>query len=272
MQWRRITRGRPCPVCGKPDWCGVSIDECVAVCMRIESDKPSRNGGWVHRLRDSGDWQRSQLHRASIPLKSTPDFGELARKCEQHAHMQQVERLASSLGVSVESLRRLGVGWDCSAWTFPVQNGAGSVCGIRRRHLDGGKTFVLGSKAGLFVPSGIPAGAPVLITEGESDCAAALTFGFQSVGRCGCRGGAALLSDYCRGRDVAILGDTDGPGRRGARALAQVLAIVCQSVRNVVPPDGTKDLRHWLQRGGTRADVQQLIRAADPVRVGVCAV
>lgn len=268
-EWLRVSRQHPCPICGKPDWCGVAHDESVVCCMRIESDKPSRNGGWIHRLRDSDDLRRPRVRRATVSLERSPDFGELARKCERRVRVHHVERLAQELGVSVASLQRLGIGWDCRAWTFPVRSAAGVVVGIRRRFKGGDKRFVTGSRAGLFVPSGIPAGAPVLIAEGESDCAAALTLGFDAVGRCGCLGGADLLSTYCRGRDVGIVGDGDEPGQRGAQALAGMLTIVCPNVRVVFPPDGLKDIREWLQRGGAHADVQSAIRQAEPQRLKV---
>lgn len=43
----RITKYRPCRVCGKPDWCGYTTDEQTSICMRISngSKGTSRNGG-----------------------------------------------------------------------------------------------------------------------------------------------------------------------------------------------------------------------------------
>lgn len=46
----RVSRRHPCPVCGKPDWCSISADGDIAVCMRKRSDHPARNGGWTHIL------------------------------------------------------------------------------------------------------------------------------------------------------------------------------------------------------------------------------
>lgn len=57
----RVSKARPCPVCGKADYCGVSADGGLAVCMRTQSAKESRNGGWVHRL-----------HSALPPLPAPP--------------------------------------------------------------------------------------------------------------------------------------------------------------------------------------------------------
>jgi hypothetical protein len=49
-----VTAKRPCPVCDKPDWCSVSANGEVVICMRVEqgAHKPSKNGGWVHLQAD----------------------------------------------------------------------------------------------------------------------------------------------------------------------------------------------------------------------------
>jgi len=49
-KWVRVTRHDPCAICGRGDWCGLSPDRTVAVCMRVKSDRPVRNGGWLHRI------------------------------------------------------------------------------------------------------------------------------------------------------------------------------------------------------------------------------
>lgn len=52
MNWVRVKRNKPCPICGRPDWCSVSEDGTVVVCMRTESPKPCKSGGWSK----SGPW------------------------------------------------------------------------------------------------------------------------------------------------------------------------------------------------------------------------
>jgi hypothetical protein len=43
----RVTKYRPCRVCGKTDWCGYTTDEQTSICMRVSngSKATSRNGG-----------------------------------------------------------------------------------------------------------------------------------------------------------------------------------------------------------------------------------
>ncbi len=178
-------------------------------------------------------------------------------------------RFAAELSVSVEALQRLRIGWDGEAWTFPMADAAGVVTGIRRRLLNGRKLSVKGGREGLFVPVELPTSDLLLITEGPTDCAALLTLGFASVGRPSCRGGVPLVCDVARGRDAVIVADCDEPGRLGAETLAVALALACPSARVIRPPAGIGDARAWVQAGGTHADVQRTINAAETLRFGI---
>jgi len=46
----RASRKQPCPVCGKPDWCSLSPDGAIAICMRQPSAHETHNGGYLHQL------------------------------------------------------------------------------------------------------------------------------------------------------------------------------------------------------------------------------
>jgi hypothetical protein len=126
-----------------------------------------------------------------------------------------------------------------------------------------------GGREGLFVPADLPDDGLLLVAEGPTDTAALLTLDFAAIGRPSCAGGVRLVCDRARGRDAVIVADADEPGRRGAAALANVLTLYCASVRVLRPPDGIKDARAWLRAGGTRADVQAAIDAAQPIRIGI---
>jgi len=57
-EWREVSKGEPCPICEKPDWCSITGPEGLieaAVCMRIESGNQRDNGGYLHRLRENND-------------------------------------------------------------------------------------------------------------------------------------------------------------------------------------------------------------------------
>src|SRR5688572_30650058 len=46
----RVSKKRPCRICGKPSYCGFSRDEGTSICMRISAGSRglSRNGGNIH--------------------------------------------------------------------------------------------------------------------------------------------------------------------------------------------------------------------------------
>lgn len=78
MSFTRVSKNNPCPICGKPDWC--AYNSIVAVCMRIQSDKPSQNGGWVHKL--NGEIKVPELPdlTGQITRKPDPDLDRVYRR------------------------------------------------------------------------------------------------------------------------------------------------------------------------------------------------
>ena len=278
--WQRVSKRRPCPVCGKPDWCmyvGPQDSPTAAMCARTESFKRCGEGGWLHVLRDDGPmwtpWRRSirvAVRMMNEPANGKADFAKLAGDFQAAVRPEALDKLAVSLGVSVESLRRLGIGWSGKnrAWAFPMSNAAGNMLGIRLRLPNGKKLSVRGGREGLFLPDGIDANGLLLVCEGPTDTAALLDLGVNAVGRPSCRGGVKLLVELVRKlkpSGVVIVADGDVPGQRGATNLATVLLAYSASVRTITPPAPFKDARAWRQGGATAADVQRAINTA-PVR------
>lgn len=270
--WRRVTRDRPCLVCGKPDWCCRTADGAAACCMRVESPKPLRNGGWLHRLDDGQNERTRPAARrmpAVTPTGTGRDWDALAESCRRRVDANALAGLARGLGVAADALTRLTVGWDGAAWAFPMKDAAGRVVGIRRRFPNGRKLSVKGGREGLFVPTDLPAAGLLLICEGPTDCAALLSLGLACIGRPSCTGGVKLVCETARGRDAAIVADGDAPGHRGAATLAGALRLYCPTVRVLTPPAGVKDAREWLRRGATPADVLAAIDAAEILKLRV---
>jgi DNA primase len=279
-KWRRVSRGYPCPICGRPDWCAVASDDAAALCQRVESSKRIKDAGWLHRLRDDG-WRPigSAVRFVSLSTPATTAFAALGVLTEQYRAAVDPDRLqqhANSLGLSAGSLRRLNIGWsvDRRAWSFPMRNADGNVLGIRLRLSNGAKFAVKGGKDGLFLPAanGSDRSGPLLICEGPTDTAALLDMGFVDVaGRPSCTGGIKLLVNLIRRcpREVIVVSDGDVPGRRGADNLASVLVAYAPSVRVIAPADGIKDARAWRQAGADRKDVEKMINAAVVRRLAV---
>src|SRR5688572_22796846 len=114
-RWIRATRKQPCSICGKPDWCTFADD--LALCMRVESPKPSRGeaGGWLHPLAERPPRTRRQLRLVS---QAPVDFAELAVRFMDAVTPDRLLALASQLGVSEDALMATSIGWCAhrNAW------------------------------------------------------------------------------------------------------------------------------------------------------------
>ncbi len=267
-KWIRVSRASPCPICRRPDWCGVAADGSAAICMRVESERPARNGGWLHRLEEAPFRMPPPPPRRKPHDEPDIDFGPMHATWAGPTQADDLAHLAYALGVASEALRRLGAAWapPHRAWAFPMRDGAGAVIGIRLRADDGRKWAVRGSRAGLIYEPVLAGTPPLLVCEGPTDTAAAMTLGFAAVGRPSCRGQEDLLRRLLRKwqADVVIVADCDEPktggarpGLAGARDLAVALRRPCKII---VPP--CKDIRQWLQLGAKAGHVTAAINDA----------
>lgn len=271
QRMRRVTAAEPCPICRKPDWCLAAPDGTAAICPRVESGRRCGDAGWLHRLTDDPHGWLTSPRRVLIPF-GTPqaDLSALAERYHQALAPDRLAGFARTLGVSPGALSALRVGWsaDHLAWTFPMTDPAtGRTAGIRLRDPNGSKYAVQGGKDALFLPATAPGpDAALFVTEGPTDAAALLDLGFPNVaGRPSCTGGVRHLLALVRSRRPAgavIVADGDDRGRAGAEKLAGVLGLHVPAVRVVTPPAGVKDARAWRQAGATRADFEELVRAA----------
>ena len=278
--FHRVSKRRPCRIYGREDWCGYTghdDDPVAAVCMRVESDRATSNGGWLHRLRDDEtDWRHQRRVIATKPKAATGEqqaaIAKLAGDCQAAigrgapiSDLRRLADLAESLGLSISSLRALGIGWSKAhkAWTFPMQNAKGRITGIRLRHPSGKKLSVRGGKEGLFLPDAKPGGR-LLICEGPTDVAALFDLRLYAVGRPSCSGGTQHLRELVKKlapEEIVIVADADSPGQRGADRLASVL-LRYSAIKVVASPGGMNDARQWKRAGATAADIEALIQAA----------
>lgn len=246
----------------------------MAVCMRVGEGaiKRTRNDGYLHRL---GERRRVE-HVRVLTVTSTPtrqDIPVLAERYRTAVNPARLARHAETLGVSVDSLNRLRVGWafDAGAWSFPMTDAGGGVRGIRLRAENGRKWSVTGGREGLFIPADLPDSGPLLMVEGPTDTAALLDLGLEAVGRPCCTGGVKLLVELVtrrRVKDVVVVADNDPAGERGAGSLASTLAVYASSVRIIRPPDNVKDARAWVIAGAKAEHVLDAVAHAPvlPVR------
>jgi len=235
-EWIRVSKSEPCPVCGSPDWCGVSGDKSVCYCMRVESEKSVESGGWIHRLTDQ---PLPQQPRQFQPTKKRLSDHELhAKWAPQARHMwlgaeAAVKRIARSLGVASWALDVLRVGYGemsgSMCWSFPERNARGQIVGINRRlvtPIDGeNKRCAPGSRRGLtYCREWYDMAGPVHIVEGGSDTAAGLTLGLCVVGRPSNVGGVGYLAQLLRPlgpRRIVVFAERDRKRHEDLKPLVQ---------------------------------------------------
>jgi len=141
-----------------------------------------------------------------------------------------------------------------------MKDGYDNVVGIRLRNTKGDKWAVRGSHQGCFLPATELVPPLALVAEGPTDTAAGLDLGYYTVGRPSCSGGMNdLRTCFARQhvRRAAIIADNDNPGTRGAQMLANHLGVPSCIV--TLP---CKDLRQFLQLGGTRELLDGFINAS----------
>lgn len=266
MNWHRLTSSDPpCPACGRTaDGCVLSPDGSACLCVRTPSER-HRPTGYIHLLKP-GQWQAGP---ATVDIAPPPiDYTQLAQHFAA-AGQQYLHIHAAELGVCIDSLRELGVGWNCweACWTWPMSTlnelGEQITVGILRRFQNGSKLLMPGHRAGVYLPQNVPIMHRLWIVEGGSDCAAALSLGLPAIGRFSCGHGRYEISRIIKEMlttDVVVVGDAGGPAELdGAERLAQQLRKYCPT-RLIFPPNEIKDLRQWVAAGATK---EHLLAAAN---------
>ena len=102
---------------------------------------------------------------------------------------------------------------------------------------------------------------PIVIVEGASDVLAAMALGFVAIGRPSAEGGMALLKEMpLTGHEVWIIGDNDaGAGKKGMQKTHLNIKDMIEDIKCILPPEGIKDLRQWVQHGLTQASLFEYI-------------
>jgi hypothetical protein len=223
-----------CPICGGKEKCSATADG-LYFCWRTHSDIPgwihfkdSDNGFGVLRS-TSDDLPRPSRNGhagcaghggiAGPQAKAKEDPPLQAILDAAKAGPEELRQLADMLGVSLAALQALGVGYEPQAserdpehWLIPERDAGGKIIGLTRRYANGVKRQYPGSKRGLTFDPTMPLASTtmplastmvthkstILVPEGASDVAAALTMGLCAVGRPNNLGGVELLRQLLR--------------------------------------------------------------------------
>lgn len=283
--YRRVSKRTPCPVCEKPDWCLVSRETppSRAICKRIESARRFADAGYLHELAPSTPRSKPSRRRWTAVIRTpVSNFAAVLPPARDDVPLDPLVPLAMHLGVTTQSLRRLGGSWlsaeeirsfgtkaRTGAWYFLMFNGLGEPIGARLRNATG-KFALKHSRNGIFVPRDQPEPLDtLLVTEGESDAAAMLDLGFFAIGKPGAGSADLHVAIYARRTKparIVIVADNDAIGIAGAHHLAGRLAADHRDVRVVQPACGVKDARAWMLAGADRSNVLAAVDAATPVK------
>lgn len=244
--WTEATRSRPCPICGKPDWCGSTPDG-AARCMRVHEGAP----GW--RIIIPRDINGGTTYRPADEPKTN---GRL-----HQAPSSKPKRTYETLETAIASIAR-GLGGNAvGQWAYP--NGAYVV---RFNLPDGSKEFrpfhkpdntgwVCGDPPGLWPLYRLDSlgDFDLWVLEGEKCADAAASLGLNATTSAhGSK--AADKTDWTtiQGRNVFILPDNDQFGIDYANHVAERLTAQGCKVKVVripgLPPKG--DLADLLGADG----------------------
>jgi hypothetical protein len=273
----RVSKGKPCPVCSKPDWCLVAKDGSAAICPRLPSNKQIGDAGFLHRL-------TNDFHPSMVPTFQKPvsiDATGIARRYQDGMGEKEYTSLAEALGVSQESLMGLSVGkadqYLEGTYSFPMRDASDNIIGVRLRNADGHKWAIYGSRSGLFYGS-LEHGETIYVCEGPTDTAALMDMGLCGIGKPSCNGGNEILVEIIkklRPPLVVVIADVDPksgkcdfceqqfcqhchPGQHGAATTAKAISAVGISVK-IIEPINAKDLRQWRRNGLTKAAFQAVV-------------
>ena len=211
--WQRVSAAHPCPICGKSDYCALTVDGRLAKCMRVEA-------GAFRTDRDKNG-SPFYLHRLGGEARSTfelpPDTGSAgAHRANPDSLHAVYDALLGGLILSAnhrEQLHRRGLTDDeidrRLYRSLPVQGRAAkarelgerfgaevllSVPGFVRRNKDGRQYVTIAGQAGLLVPVRDTAGriAALKIRRDGSDNRSRRYSYLTSVNDCGPSPGAPV--------------------------------------------------------------------------------
>ena len=144
---------------------------------------------------------------------------------------------------------------------------------FRSRRLDGNGDYIWdlkGVKRTLYrLPELMQASSQdfICITEGEADADRLYDLGFVSTTSGNATSWKPEFSKYFGGKLVCIFPDNDAVGERYAKSISESLYGVAGEVRIVRLPglNESEDVSDWLDSGGTRVKLHELIEHAKPV-------
>lgn len=208
--------------------------------------------GRASELNIRRDWKKETKSKPNINWK------DVNIACINKLKNSDLIYLANKFNVNPLVLIKLNLGWNGSAYTYPMYNKKDRIIGIQRRfetkELEGLKLSMAYSDLGLFVPSEIiwKKENIIFITEGFSDLAALLDLGFMGIGRPNALACIDMTVEWLAGHSTpntqyVIITDADEAGVAGARELMSKWEY--GNMKWILPQRGN-DIRKWIKLEG----------------------
>ncbi|MCP4261786.1 MAG: AAA family ATPase [Planctomycetes bacterium] len=270
--YQRVSRGNPCPICGKSDWCLVAKDGSAAICPRISQGavRYIQEAGYLHRFND----YRGYLRR----IKKRKTKKKMVKKLKAKKRRKVLRPTRKFFEYTDEKGNKLFrvVRVDHPSkpkkiWQERFINGKWKRGTTDPRTKESLVHKTLYNQLQLLDPK--RSKEVVHLPEGENKVEVFLKMGFLAT--CNPGGAGKWCDEYSKllkDRDVVIFSDNDWPGKKHSRQIRDSLLGKAKSIRIVelpgLPESG--DIIDWL-RGFSNLRIaakrlRKLIKETEPVK------
>lgn len=163
----------------------------------------------------------------------------------------------NSFGITKETIEQFKLGYDDCRITIPIYSQTGQLVNVRKylpphRRVEGGNNakVINMPKCGenRFFPYSAfekDVNEPIIVVEGEKDCLSAISQGLNAV--TGLAGTSVPLTEIAlfKDRDVYIMTDNDGPGRKAAKSYINAIQPFAARIQQIQLP--VKDFCEFYQ-------------------------
>lgn len=211
--------------------------------------------------------------RGSLPFPTEAYVEECARKLQTKP--SEIAKL-EEFGITRETISKYKLGYDDTRITIPIYSRTGKLINVRKylpphRRIEGSTNAkvigVRGCNEARFYPYSNLQNecTTVYIVEGEKDCLAAISQGFNCVTGTGGANIPLHEEQLFEGKDVVLMGDNDPAGARVSAQYIRMLSGVAKSIRLVKLP--CKDFaEYWMQYHNAQID-EYIEDAIAPVKI-----
>lgn len=211
--------------------------------------------------------------RKSLPFPTEAYVEECAQRLQTRP--AEIEKL-HEFGITDETINKYKLGYDDTRITIPIYSRTGKLINVRKylpphRRIEGSTNAkVIGvrgcNEARFFPYENLQNGKQtVYIVEGEKDCLAAISQGFNCVTGTGGANIPLHEEQLFEGKDVIIMGDNDPPGARVCAQYTRMLSGIAKSIKTIKLP--CKDfVEYWMQYHNTQVE-EYMEEAVAPVKI-----